>query len=96
MNSTIIVNTIKKYRNNFIEYGISKIGLFGSYINDSNNEESDIDILIKFEEGKKNFDNYISIKFLLEDIFNKKVDLVDEDCIREELKYSILGSVMYV
>ena len=96
MNSTIILNTIKKYRNNLVEYGISKIGLFGSYINDSNNEESDIDILIKFEKGKKNFDNYINIKFFLEDIFNKKVDLVDEDCIRGELKDSILGSVMYV
>ena len=35
-------------------YGVTKIGLFGSYARDQNNEESDIDIVVEFLKEKKN------------------------------------------
>ena len=39
-------------------------------------EKSDIDILVEFEKGKKTFDNYMDLKFFLEEIFGVEVDLI--------------------
>ena len=80
--------TIKKF-------GIKRIGLFGSYVRDEQKATSDIDILVEFEKGKVTFDNYMDLKFFLEDLFKRKVDLVMRDTIKPDLKPYILGSVKY-
>ena len=77
------------------KYGVKEIGLFGSYVRNEQKSESDIDILVKFEPGKKTFDNYMDLKFFLEDLFNRKVDLVVTEALKPDLKQYILGSVKY-
>ncbi|MGB4852191.1 MAG: nucleotidyltransferase domain-containing protein, partial [Ignavibacteria bacterium] len=59
-----------------IEFGVNSIGLFGSYINNIQNRESDIDILIDVKDSFKNYKYYIELKRFLENNFGKKVDLV--------------------
>jgi len=91
-------NILKKIEENIRKiktYGVKKIGLFGSYIRNEQNAESDIDILVEFEEEKKTFDNYMDLKFLLEDLFNRKVDLVVTEAIKPDLKPYILEKVKY-
>ncbi len=78
------------------KYGIKEIGIFGSYARGEAKDNSDIDILVEFEKGKKTFDNYMELKFFLEDLFNRKVDLVILESIKPDLKASILESVKYV
>ena len=56
------------------KYGVKRIGLLGSYVR--NEQKSESDILVGFERGKKTFDNYMDLKFFLEYLFNRKVDLV--------------------
>ncbi len=80
--------TIKKY-------GVRSIGLFGSFIRKEQKPTSDIDILVEFEKGKITFDNYMDLKFFLEDLFKCKVDLVMKEEIKPDLKPYILGSVKY-
>ena len=58
-------------------------------------KESDIDVLVEFEKGRKTFDNYMELKFFLEDLFNCKVDLVILESIKPDLKPYILRSVKY-
>jgi len=77
------------------KYGVKRIGLFGSYVRNEQKSESDIDILVRFERGKKTFDNYMDLKFFLEDLFNRKVDLVVTEALKPDLKQYILGSVKY-
>lgn len=78
------------------KYGVKRIGLFGSYARNEQRTESDIDILVEFEKGKKTFDNYMELKFYLEDLFVTKVDLVIADVIKPDLKPYILERVEYV
>ena len=47
-------------------YGVKRIGVFGSYIKGSQKSDSDIDVLVEFEKGRKTFDNYMELKFFLE------------------------------
>ncbi len=42
------------------ELGISKIGLFGSYVRQEQKADSDIDILVDFQEGHETFDNFMA------------------------------------
>ncbi|MFQ6120656.1 MAG: nucleotidyltransferase family protein, partial [Methanosarcinales archaeon] len=90
-----IMKKIEENMEKIKEYGAKRIGLFGSYIRNEQKAESDIDILVEFERGKKTFDNYMDLKFLLEDLFKCKVDLVVVEAIKPDLKPYILGSVKY-
>ena len=57
---------------------IKRLGLFGSALTENYTSKSDIDILVVFEEDNDidYFDKYFELKENLENIFNKKVDLV--------------------
>ncbi len=78
------------------KFGVKNIALFGSYTKDQAARKSDIDLLVEFKPGNKTFDNYMDLKFYLEDNLNKDVDLVTKDSLKEELKSQILGSAKYV
>jgi len=74
---------------------VKRIGLFGSYIRNEQKDRSDIDILVEFEKNQKTFDNYMDLKFFLEDLFKSKVDLVVVEAIKPDLKPYIMRSVRY-
>jgi hypothetical protein len=76
-------------------FGVSKIGIFGSFVRGEERPDSDVDVLVTFRNGEKTFDNYMSCKFYLEDLFGRKVDLVMKGSIKKRLKPYILGEVVY-
>lgn len=76
-------------------YGIKKIGVFGSFAKSNQRSRSDIDILVEFHKEKKIFDNYIELKFLLERLFHRKVDLVIKEALKPQIKSNILKEVVY-
>lgn len=90
-----IIEKIKENIDKIKKYDVKKIGLFGSYLRNQQNSESDVDILVEFEKDGITFDNYMDLKFFLEKLFNNKVDLVIAEDIKPALKTSILGSVKY-
>jgi len=78
------------------EFGISKIGLFGSYVRGEVSEDSDIDILIEFTPEKENFDNFMAAYDYFEEIFkNEKVDLVTKNSLSPYIGPAILNEVIY-
>ena len=76
------------------DYSVKHIGLFGSFSDNSNTDESDIDLLVEFEKpiGWK----YFSLEIYLENIFGRKIDLVTKNALKEQLKDNILSQVKYV
>ena len=95
LNSDEILKKIEESKDKIKKFGVRRIGLFGSYIRSEQKKESDIDVLVEFEKGKKTFDNYMELKFFLEDLFKCKVDLVILESIKPDLKPHILRSVKY-
>lgn len=92
-----IKEVLKNHKNEIAKkFGIKEIGIFGSYVRGEETETRDIDIIIEFEEGKKTFDNYMDLKFYLEDLFGIKVDLVIKSAIKPKLKKYILNECIYV
>ena len=71
-----IIKAIIDSREEIKKYGVKRIGVFGSYVKSMQREGSDIDTLVEFEKDKKSFDNYMELKFFLQDLLGCKVDLV--------------------
>ena len=76
------------------DFAVKEIGLFGSFSDESYSEESDIDILVEFEQpiGWK----FFSLELYLEDIFGRKVDLITKNALKDQIKNRILNQVNYV
>lgn len=89
----LILDTISKNSKKIREFGVDRLILFGSFARDEQNENSDIDFLVEFESGHGLFRDYFYLKHFLEDLFDKKVDLVKPDLVRDELKSYILEGV---
>ena len=74
-------------------FSVNSIGLFGSYARNDIHSTSDIDILVTFAEPT--FDHYMELKFYLEDLFGRPVDLVMEQNIKNRLKKIIQQETLY-
>jgi len=71
----MILEVIRRHKKEIkSRFDIEKIGLFGSYAEEKASENSDIDIYVEFK--KKNFDNLAGLWVYLEELFQRKVDLV--------------------
>lgn len=99
MNKEIIIKKIKQqYPYLISEYGIKRIGLFGSYARNTQTENSDIDIIAEFDKP-------IGLKFVefteyLEDLLGKKTDILTPDGVKgitvKRVAEDIQKSVIYV
>jgi hypothetical protein len=76
--------------------GISRIGLFGSFVRGEQHPDSDIDLLVEFEGGKKTFDAFMELSFFLEDILQRKVEVITAESLSPYLGPHILKEVEYV
>jgi predicted nucleotidyltransferase len=74
-------------------YFVKRIGIFGSYARDEQKKESDVDIIVEFTSpvGFK----FIELKLYLEEILDKKVDLVTPNALKPQIKESVLKEVSY-
>jgi len=76
------------------DYSVKEIGLFGSFSDDTFNEESDIDILVELYQpiGWK----FFPLEIYLEKIFGRKIDHVTKSALKEQIRDNILKQVNYV
>ena len=77
------------------EYGVNKIGFFGSIVRRQQRENSDIDLLVFFDEGKLSFDSYMDLNFYLEDLLHSKVDLLTPEQISPHIMPYIQKEIRY-
>jgi hypothetical protein len=89
----VVLREIEKSAEIIKSYGVRRMGVFGSVVRGRAGEESDLDLVVEFSE--KTFDNYFGLKFFLEDLFGRKVDLVIAEAVKPRLKPRIFGEVEY-
>ena len=80
----LIDNHIKNIVSLCKRYKVNRLFVFGSVLTDRFNDESDIDLVVDFkkDEVEDYFDNYFDFKYSLQDLFGRKVDLVEEQSIK--------------
>jgi predicted nucleotidyltransferase len=88
-----IIKLLETNKGEIRTFGVKKIGLFGSFASGKRGKKSDIDILVSF--ARPTFDNYMELKFFLERLFGRNVDLVIEDNLKPALTH-VKESAVYV
>jgi uncharacterized protein len=78
-----------------LQFGVAKVGIFGSFARREERPESDVDVLVTFRTGEKTFDHFMGTKFYLENLFGRKVDLVTDAALKPLIREPILREVIY-
>ena len=95
MNRQQVLDTLRQLKPDLIErFGVTRLALFGSTARDKMRKRSDVDILVQFD--KSTWANYIGLKFYLEDLLGREVDLVTPKAIKPATKPSIEKDLVYV
>jgi uncharacterized protein len=80
-----VINLLKAQRTEIRALGVKSLALFGSVSRDEARPDSDVDLLVDFE-GRPSFDAFMDLKFYLEDLLKRKVDLVTEGALKPRMK----------
>ena len=75
------------------QYKIESLGLFGSYVRNEQQEDSDLDLLVSFFETPSFF-TFLELENCLSDILDTKVDLVMKDALKPNIGKQILREVV--
>jgi predicted nucleotidyltransferase len=90
-----ILSVLHQNRDRLKALGVSRIGLFGSFVRGEQQPDSDIDLLVQFEAGQKTFDAFMALSFLLEEIFQRQIELVTVESLSPYIGPHILKEVEY-
>jgi uncharacterized protein len=74
-------------------FAVRRIGVFGSHARGDAGLNSDVDVLVEFEQPT--FDHYMDLKFFLEKLLNVEVDLVMADTVKPRLRPYISRETVY-
>ena len=91
-----ILSIIRDHQEPLRNFGVKRLGLFGSFVREEQNAKSDVDLLVEFEADKKTFKNFIHLCFYLEELFQREVELVTPESLSPYLGPHILREVEYV
>lgn len=73
--------------------GVRRLGLFGSFVRDQQEADSDVDLLVEFHPGRKSFDSFMGLSTLLEEVLQRRVELVTTEALSPYLGPRILAEV---
>jgi predicted nucleotidyltransferase len=85
-----VFNLLRQNGAQLRRFGVGRISVFGSFARGEPNDESDVDILVEFEAGRKSFDNFMGLADFLEELFGRKVDLLTRESLNPRFGHYIL------
>lgn len=77
------------------KFKVESIGLFGSYLRGEEKEESDLDILVDFQEPISLL-KFVALENYLTDSLGVKVDLVEKSALKPRIGKHILEKVVNI
>lgn len=91
-----VVEELHRRRRDLQALGVSRLGLFGSFVRDQSGPDSDVDLLVEFQPGRKSFDAFMELSEKLESWLSRQVELVTVESLSPRLGPHILREVEYV
>ncbi|PIZ38637.1 nucleotidyltransferase family protein [Candidatus Aquicultor secundus] len=86
---------LKSHKQELIKFDVKSLAIFGSVARDEAGPESDVDILVEFSKTPS-FDGYMELKFFLEDLLGRSVDLVTRDALKPRIRPYVEKELLYV
>jgi predicted nucleotidyltransferase len=95
MSRDAVIKLLTEHQKDLTRLGVKSLALFGSVAREESRADSDIDLLVEFE-GKATFDKYMGLKFFLEDLLQRRVDLVTRKALKPRLRPYVEKEALYV
>jgi predicted nucleotidyltransferase len=93
---TEVLSRIQQHQEQLKAFGVKHLGLFGSFVREEQDAESDVDVLVEFEAEQKTFDNFIHLSFFLEELLNRQIELVTPESLSPYIRPNIMNEVEHV
>jgi uncharacterized protein len=90
-----ILRIIETKKPDIKKLGVKKLVLIGSFANDCQTEQSDVDFIVQFKKGRGLFKDYSNLYNLLEASLKRNIDLIKDPLLRDEIRESIMGGKVY-
>ncbi len=95
-----VVELLRQNRDKLREFGVKRVGIFGSAVRDELREDSDIDLVVEFEKDRGGFRDFGGVVEFFETLFKRKVDVLTPGGIEsiriKSVKERIKKEVEYV
>lgn len=90
-----VLSLIRAHRGELEQFGVKSLSVFGSVARDEAKPESDLDVLADFGP-EPTFDGFMGLKFFLEDLLGRRVDLATSDMLHPRIRASVLADALPV
>ncbi len=87
------IETLRRHREDVDAFGVHRIGVFGSHARGEDGDDSDVDVLVEFDEPT--FDNFMDLVFYLEELFERDVDLVTTNALSPYIEATVRREVVW-
>ena len=92
-----IVAYLKNNKRVFYDkFGVTRIGIFGSFVRDGHTPSSDIDMVVEIEGSRKNIHSFLQLKRFLENEMERRIDLGFEHSLKAIVREKIKEHIIYV
>ena len=78
------------------QFGVTKIGIFGSFARGEQTRKSDVDVLVELADGYSTLRNFIDLADYLEGLFKRKVDLITVEGVDKYIRHRVEEEVIWV
>jgi len=90
------VSLLHSNRAKLRRFGVSKLSLFGSFLTNRFNSDSDVDFLVEFQPKMKTYDNFMELSFFLEELLGRSVEIVTPQSLSPYIGPHILKEAEHV
>ena len=91
-----IISKILSNREKILSFGVARLGMFGSFVRNEHQEDSDVDFLVEFKKGEKNYRNLFDLHETLHDLTQRRVEVVTKEGLSKYFGHHILSETEYV
>lgn len=95
LNRQIVVSRLRDCEEVIRAFSVRSLSLFGSVARNEATSASDLDFLVEFE-GAATLDSYMDLKYFLEDLFERSVDLVTRKTLKPAISQTVLEEAIRV
>lgn len=90
-----ILLLLREHRTEVEKFGVTSLAVFGSVARDEARDNSDVDVLVEFQTPPT-FRSYMGLKFFLEDLLGRSVDLVSRGALKPRVRPYVEREAVYV
>ncbi len=95
MSFSTVSKSLMAHQADLNQRGVKSLAVFGSFARGAATDNSDIDMLVEFDQPAGLFE-FIRLKYYLEELTKRRIDLVTPDALRPSMREAILSEAVHV